>query len=356
MNLTLAHAQILQDTAAINMIRTGIRNIYNLQFDEAKKAYIKIKQLYPEHPVLSLYSGMMIYWENFPLLPSSSACVSFEENMHKCIEQCEKGKSPAPGYEAEFLLADLCARGLLLLFYADNDVSNKVMPLAAGTYKYLMRSFRFTSECPDLLYFTGVYNYYRDAYPKVYPIYKTVAFMFPPGEMEKGLKEIEDCAVRSMALSAEAYFILSWIRMNFESNFKEALPYCILLNNQYPSNVLYKVCYIKNLLLLKKYDEAERIIRISGETDKNPFYQAVLRIFNGLIQEKKYQNNVFAQDLYNKGIREISVFGAYGNEYAAYAYFGLSRIGEESEDNHERRMNHRKAMDLVDFKKVNFDE
>jgi hypothetical protein len=61
-------------------------------------------------------------------------------------------------------------------------------------------------------------------------------------------------------------------------------------------------------------------------------------------------------NLYQKGINELSVFGAYSNEYAAYGYFGLSRIGEESTDNHERRMNHRKAMELVDFKKITFDD
>jgi hypothetical protein len=116
------------------------------------------------------------------------------------------------------------------------------------------------------------------------------------------------------------------------------------------------VYYIKNLLLLKRYDKAEEVIKNSGKEENNAFYLAVRDIFNGIIQEKKYRNNELAQEFYLKGIDKVSVFGAYGNEYAAYGYFGLSRIGKESADKHERKMNHRKAMDLVDFKNITFDE
>jgi len=349
-------AQILKDRASIKILTDGMYNIYNLEFDKAETALKELAASYPGHPVLSLFNGMKIYWENFPILPSSPASLRFESEMKKCIGSSEMENYPSPEYEAEYLLANICARGLLLLFYADNDVSGEVMSMAKRTYRPLMRSFNFTSSCSDFYYFTGIYNYYRDAYPRVYPVYKTVAFMFPQGDMELGLLQLEKCGENSLALRAEAYFILSWIRMNFETDFKTALPYSQHLVDQYPSNPLYKVCYIKNLLLLRRYDEAENVIMKAGKADGNLFYKAVTLIFNGIIQEKKYRNNKLAQELYLKGIDKVSLFGAYGNEYAAYGYFGLSRIGEETADKHERKMNHRKAMDLVDFKKITFDE
>jgi hypothetical protein len=349
-------AQILRDSQAIDILRNGMQKVYNLEFKEAESIYNTLSNLYPGHPVLSLFNGMKIYWENFPILSSSPASLRFESEMNKCIGSSEMEDYPSPEYEAEYLLANICARGLLLLFYADNDVSGEVMSLAKRTYRPLMRSFNFTSSCSDFYYFTGVYNYYRDAYPRVYPVYKTVAFMFPQGDMELGLLQLEKCGENSLALRAEAYFILFWIRMNFETDFKAALPYSRHLVDQYPSNPLYKVCYIKNLLLLQRYDEAEKVIMKTGKADGNSFYKAVTMIFNGIIQEKKYKDKNLARDLYSRGISDISAFGAYGNEYAAYGYFGLSRLGEGEADNHERRMNHRKAMDLVDFKKITFDE
>ena len=349
-------AQILEDSAAIKIITDGMFNIYNLEFDKAETALKDLTVSYPGHPVLSLFNGMKIYWENFPLIPTSSERIIFESEMRKCIDLSEKVDLPDPSYEADYLLANICARGLLLLFYADNDISGEVTQLVTRTYKPLMRSFDFTSSCTDFYYFTGVYNYYREAYPKVYPIYKTVVFIFPPGDMRLGLQQLEICGRTSVALRAEAISILSWIKMNFETDFQAALPYSKLLTDQYPSNPLYKVYYIKNLLLLKRYDKAEEVIKNSGKEENNAFYLAVRDIFNGIIQEKKYRNNELAQEFYLKGIDKVSVFGAYGNEYAAYGYFGLSRIGEESADKHERKMNHRKAMDIVDFKNITFDE
>ena len=351
-----AKTQILQDSAAINIITRGMHNIYNLEFEEAMIAYDAIAKLYPQHPVLHLFNGMKIYWENFPLIPSSSERIQFESEMRTCIEQSDKKEHPSQVYEAEYLLSNICARGLLLLFMSDNDLSGDVVPLVTSTYRPLMRSFSFASAYPDFYYFTGVYNYYREAYPQVYPVYKTVAFLFPNGDMEKGLQQLEICGKKSMALRAEAVSLLYWIRMNFETNFEASMPYSRNLAEEYPSNPLYKVYYIKNLLLLKQYEEAEKLISENGREGTNTFYLAVSDIFSGIIKEKKYHNNALAQDLYKRGIGKLAIFGAYGNEYAAYGYFGLSRTADESEDKHERKANRRKGMDLVDFKKITFDE
>ena len=80
--------------------------------------------------------------------------------MRQCIKLSETNNNP--DYEAEYLLANLCARGMLLMYYADNDLIMEVIPLVTSTYKYLRRAFDFTSACTDLYYFTGIYNYYRE--------------------------------------------------------------------------------------------------------------------------------------------------------------------------------------------------
>jgi hypothetical protein len=351
-----AKTQILNDTAAIRILTDGMQHIYNLEFDNATTAYEVLSRLYPDHPVLNLYNGMKIYWENFPMLPNSETRTIFEMEMRKCIEISNNDNCPSPQYEAEYLLSNICARGFLMLFFSDNDLSSEVTPLVKSSYRILMRTFNYTSSCPDFYYFTGIYNYYRDAYPQVYPIYKAVAFMFPPGDLELGLRQLELCGKNSIALKAEAYAILSWIRMNFETNFNEALPWSKHLAVQYPSNPLYKIYYIKNLLLLKKYEDAEMIISNLGIAGENRFCIAAITIFNGIIQEKKYRNDDAAASLFRNGIDKLSAFGAFANEYAGYGYLGLSRISERKGDVHERRINHRKAMDLVDFKGITFND
>lgn len=346
--------QILQDTATLNLVKKNIDYIYNLQFSDAKETYNKIINAYPGHPIVFLMRGMMTYWENYPLLNKTAAEASFEQDMRQCIKLSEENHEPV--YEAEYLMANLCARGFLLLFYSDNELTMEVIPLAMSTYKYMMRSFDFTSSCPDLYYFTGVYNYYREAYPKVYPVYKSLVFPFPKGDMKTGLKELQISATKSVALRAESYFILSWIILNFEKRYTEALYYSKNLHELYPQNALYYAIYIKNLLLIKQYDEAEKLISALPEEHENKYFHSQLLIFKGIIQEKKYLNDNLAQQYYNRGLREISFAGHYGDEYAAYAYYGLSRIYEASGEKQISKIFRKEANKLADFKEINFDK
>jgi hypothetical protein len=114
--------------------------------------------------------------------------------------------------------------------------------------------------------------------------------------------------------------------------------------------------HIKNLLLMHQYDEAEEIVRSSGVQSSNPYYQVQLTIFNGIIQEKKYHNYNLAQEYYKKGITDVSFFRDYGNEFAAYAYFGLSRMSEVNGDKRGKKIYRKKALELADFKKIDFND
>ena len=80
----------------------------------------------------------------------------------------------------------------------------------------------------------------------------------------------------------------------------------------------------------------------------------MFEVFYGIVQEKEYHDNKLAQLFYEKGIRDISPFSSYGNEYAAYAYFGLSRISEVNGDKKSRKIYHKKADDLAVFKNIDF--
>jgi hypothetical protein len=288
------------------------------------------------------------------MLHTSEAHISFEEDMRECIRLSEANTNGS--HEAEYLLADLCARGMLLTFYDDNDLILEVTPLTISTYKYLRRAFDFSSTCSDLYYFTGTYNYYREAFPKTYPVYKSLAFLFPHGNMEAGLKQLKTAAINSVLLSAESAYLLIWIYMGYENKLAESLYYCKTLHEKYPENPLYLESYIRNLLLMKYYDEADKLISFFPEEAGNKFFQAQFLILKGILQEKRYKNKKQAEQYYNKGISAISVFGKYGNEFAAYAYFGLSRVTDDNGEKHTHKTYRKEALKLADFKKIDFDK
>ena len=346
------NGQFLKDSTSINLIKKGTDYVYNFEFNNAEKVNTEIRKLYPGHPVTYLFNGMITYWKNYPLSATSAARQSFEDDMRKCIELCEKNQDPS--VESEILLINLCARGFLLLFYTDNDLSFEVFPIASSTYQCIRRSFEFTTRYSDFFFFTGVYKYYREAYPEAHPVYKTLAFLFPKGSKIEGLSELLIVAKNSIILKAEAYSFLTQIFISFENNYRQATFYSKSLHEIYPENPEYLGSYIKNLLLIKQYDEAENEIISSIELFKNPFFQTQVTIFEGILQEKKYHDLKKAQQLYLKGIKDISVFRRYGEEYAAYAYFGLSRISELNGDTDNEKIYHKLALKLADFKKIDF--
>ena len=346
------NGQILKDSISINLIKKGIDYIYNFQFSNAHKISYELSRLYPGHPINYLYNGMITYWENYPLITTSEARDLFEDAMNKCIDECNKIKNPSD--EPEILLVNLCARGLLLLYYTDNYLSLDVFPLATSTYQCIRRSFNFTSHYSDFYFFTGVYNYYREAYPDAHPVYKTLAFLFPRGSKPMGLEELQIVAKNSIILKAEAYSFLTMIFLSFENNYQQATFYSKSLHIIYPDNPEYLGSYIKNLLLIKQYDEAEREMGSSVSNLKNLFFQSQLTIFKAILQEKKYHNNQLAQQFYLTGIKDISVFRSYGNEYAAYAYFGLSRISKINGDEENAERYRKLALKLADFKNIDF--
>jgi hypothetical protein len=353
LNIAGAEKQILKDTSAINLVRQGIDRIYNSRYREAEAIIARIDRLYPGHPVTSLLKGMKIYWENFPLLPTSPARKSFEETLHKCIEMSDDKKKQED--EPEYLLANLCARGLLLLFYTDNNLSFEVFPLIGGTYQGIRNSFSKTSTCADFYYFTGVYNYYREVYPELYPVYKPLTIIIPKGDKLAGIKQLRIAAGSAIVLRAEALIFLSQIFVNFENNLQQALFYSMTLHELYPDNPSYEQMYIKTLLLSKQYDKAENQYLSHEPNLSNLFFKAQFTILNGILKEKKYKDLKSARELYLAGIKELSLYGYYGREYSAFAYYGLSRISESTGDKYNTKQYRRLGDDMADFKKINFD-
>ncbi len=347
------NGQILSDTAAINLLKKGVDDIYGFRFREATVAGQKLSRAYPGHPVIHLYSGMLTYWSNHPLTPGNKLSDAYEKSMTACIRLSEE-EQDIDNY-AEYLLANLGARGMLLMYYADNNLQSKINPMVIDTYRYIRESFNYTTVYPDFNFFTGLYNYYREAYPEAHPIYKVLAFLFPRGDKVKGISEMQNAALNSIMLRAEAYSFLSYIFMNFENNYQRALPYTKGLYEIHPANLPYTAGYIKNLLLLGKYDEAEDLMKSVEDTSGNRYFMAQMSIFNGIIQEKKYRNHEKAEKYYNKGISELSSFGYYGHDASSYAYFGLSRISGYRDDKQNRKAFRKMANELSYYRNINFD-
>jgi hypothetical protein len=349
------NAQILRDTSSIRLARDCMDDIYNYRFAEAERICSSFESSFPDSPVPPLIRGMLIYWKNYPLLPTSPERVPYEMLLKHSITITEKS-TPEPGDEVEYKLADLCARGLLLVFYSDNDMSGDVVQVAKGTYHLVRESFNYTSVYSDFSFFTGLYLYYRERYPELHPVYKPFALLFPAGDQKKGLAELEKASSESIVLKAEAGSFLSWIYSGYEYDYERALYFSKKLTERYPGNASYLSSYIKFLLLNKMYDEAETQIQSAGSAMDNAFFRAQVTVLKGILNEKKYRDMKSAEGLYREGLELLDPFGDFANEYSAYACYGLSRVYAADRTGDQKRKFRKEANRLAEFRHMNFDK
>jgi hypothetical protein len=324
-------------------IKQNIAFIYNRQFREAEELFSKIEARYRSHPAIRLMRGMMVYWQNYPLTPTSPESRTFNDLLRKCIAECEQKEKGED--DPEILLTNLCARGLLLMHYSENNLSWEVMPLAASSYKYLRQAFRFTDTYPDFYFFTGLYNYYREAYPDLYPIYKTFVFVFPKGDRRGGIEQLVNASESAIFLRAESLSFLTLIYHDFEKDYAQSLMISSRLFGMHPGNGQYRLNYARNLIHQKRYVEAEKTLSSVNLSD-NGYFRAEFKILKGVLYELAYSDPVKAEQNYLEGRKEIEPYGYIGNEFNSYACFGLSRIYKSRNNEPEYKRYRKLGQDL----------
>jgi len=105
--------------------------------------------------------------------------------------------------------------------------------------------------------------------------------------------------------------LLSWIYLNYENKLQESLFYCKTLNEMYPENDLYLAMYVRNLLLMKKYNEAEKLIPALPE-EQGINFSGTVHYLKGNHQEKGIMIIILHCNIIIMVLSNISLYGKYG--------------------------------------------
>ena len=257
----------------------------------------------------------------------------------------------------EAIFFHLMSRIIIMQYYADNKLSSKLIPHLGPAYKMITKGFDLTNDITDFNFSTGVYNYYREYYPKAYPVYKPVALFFPDGNAELGLKQLEQNWQDGVFLSSESLFFLTYISLYFEKDYKQALKYVKYLDEEYPNNLLYVSYNLQTLLLLNKYNKAKKeISRLESIPHENDFFKIAAKVYYGIIYEKKDKDFIKAEKYYKEALSQLKEYGGFANSYSSFAYFGLSRIYNLKKDKKTARKYHKKAIELATYPHITFNQ
>ncbi|MFW6328286.1 MAG: tetratricopeptide repeat protein [Bacteroidota bacterium] len=331
---------VLGNEELMTGIKEGVYKVYNYEFEKAEVIFKKLKSDYPDHPVGYLLFSLLQYYKYYPLIPGHEMTPAFITEIEKSIQLSErileKNKNDLEG-----IAFSMVSRSLLSMYYADNELSMKVISNAPTLYNLVVKGFKLKDEFVEFYFTTGLYNYYRVAYPEAHPVYKPVTVFFQPGNKELGLQQLRYAVENAVFMKAEAMIFLTYIYLNFENKPDSAMHYARKLYEEYPENQYFLSEYTEVLLINKEFEKAKLLI-IDLLSDDNQFNQMKGVIFKGIYEEIRLKDLNTAKRNYLSGLKIAETYGPMANNFKAYSYLGLARIYKK-QGNEKKAREHEKA-------------
>lgn len=300
--------------------------IYNLEKDSAEKYIQYFREEMPSHPILPIIEGIHLLWQHLPVLEDTvfnqfigkmEEVVRFAENLGDYRENTES------------LFFQLAARGLMAEYYADRSEYMKALGEANKAYKLVKLGFEKVDEINEFLFPTGLYNYFREKYPQVYPVYKPFVWIFKGGDQVLGLQQLDRATRETVILRVEAHIYISYIYLRYEDTPEKAQEYLSFLVRQYPNNAYLLTKYLESLRA-EEYliDVSEASINKLVDHDR-PYFQMAGFTFKGLYEEKIKGNPKKAFSHYAQAIEKGKGLPSHGEFYRSLSYLGMGRLLSE---------------------------
>lgn len=321
---------------SLNLLKAqkAITFLYDWKFDSALVYIDAVKENYANHPASPFLEAMILYWQNVPKPLTDSTYQKHLELINRSIEITEQMLDEDDD-NIEAIFFNLTGRGILMRYYAAVGKKMKAVGEARKVYRYTKKARSFKDEFPEFYFMVGLYDYFREAYPEKYPLYKPFAWFFESGDKEQGLTELEYAANHGVFSVPEALSYLAYINDKYEQNPSKSLEYLDRLGELYPNNLWFQISYIKVLIKMEKFDLAK--VELEDFKSKSPqgFYKALANLFEGQIAELRFQNFEKAFALYTIAEQGLSEFTTlyYVEEFTRRLYEAFMRYYTLKEDN-----------------------
>lgn len=240
----------------------------------------------------------------------------------------------------------LSAHSLLTRFHADKGDYMAAIGEAKNAYSFMKKGFDLTEEYSEFNFPVGLYNYYREKYPELHPVYKPFMFFFRSGDIPKGLQQLEMSVNRNVFTKPEAGVFLVHIYLYYENNPAAALKNMQQLQEEYPENRFFRLQLAEVLLANNQYNNAAPHINFLLKQN-DPFYKMAGQLFKGLYMEKKEQKMEEARKSYDQALQTGKILPYTANVYRSMAHAGLGRFYKAQNDLEKAKEAYKNALDLA---------
>ena len=334
-----------QDIEALKEVEKITELIYNNQHDKVESELSALRQKVPaNHPVYPMLKALNLYWKDAPMHTGSPNFGDFQAYLRETVQKSDNYLKQEQDETLVNFLA-LSAHSLLTRFHADKGDYMSAIGEAKNAYSFMKKGFDLTEAYSEFYFPVGLYNYYREKYPELNPVYKPFMFFFRSGDISKGLLQLEKAAKVNVFTKPEAGVFLTHIYLYYENNPAAALKNIRQLHEEFPQNRLFRLQLAEALLANGQYNQAAPHINFLLRQE-DPFYKMAGQLFRGIYREKKEQKAESAKASYDQALQTAKNLSYMANMYRSMAYAGLGRYYAGQQEPAKAKENYKKALDL----------
>ncbi len=228
-----------QDSNIDSIINKGIKQIYNIQFDEAEKTFRSLIADYPENPTGRFFLAMIDWWQILLDLDNESYDDIFFQKLEDVIYHCDQIlKNDDNNVDALFFKGgSIGFRGRLRSIRGSwlkaADDGREALPI-------VQKAARLDPTNLDVQLGFGIYDYYASVIPDKYPYIKPIIIFFPKGNKEKGLHQLTNTALNGKYAKYESQYFLMTSYFQYENDLVKADEYAKMLVNEFPNNPIFE--------------------------------------------------------------------------------------------------------------------
>lgn len=239
-------------------IQTGIKQIYNIEFEQAEKTFRSILTDYPENPAGRFFLAMVDWWRILLDVNNESYDQLFFQKIEDVIYHCDQLlKKDKKNVDALFFKGGAIGfrgrlRALRDSWLKAADDGREALPIVEYASK-------LEPSNQDVQLGFGIYNYYAAVIPEQYPYIKPLMIFFPKGEKEKGIAQLKKTAEFGNYTKYEAQYFLMTLYFNYEKNFEEAKKYAVNLTSIFPKNPSFQRWLGRTFAILGDWQKADSV-------------------------------------------------------------------------------------------------
>jgi tetratricopeptide (TPR) repeat protein len=123
----------------------------------------------------------------------------------------------------------------------------------------VFQAYELDSTNTDVILGFGIYNYFAEIIPEIFPPVEPLMIFFPKGDKKKGIEQLTFVSENGKYAKYEATYFLMSSYYSFEKDNIKALKYAKILNNEFPDNPRFE-SYCGRIFIRK--NESEKAFKV----------------------------------------------------------------------------------------------